>query len=194
MGDDHIKKSLEDGNDQSTKMCILNVIAPGLGIPPNIFDSNEGIWEGYVHVSSEHIAQFSKNIVYQRRKGMKSAVAFAFDEMIKKHEVLMDKQRASYDTKLNDQSKRIKELEDQLLAEKEIHTKQMEALDELHLADTEECDKAHYDFVEKMVKSHRKEITALKDEMKSMQAMHARVLDIYVDASCDTLEMLQGKK
>ena len=159
VDDDMLMRSLENGNDHSVRMCISNVIAPGLGIPPNIFNNNEGRWEGYVHVSSDHITQFAKNIVYQRRKGMKSAVEIACSELKKKHQSLMKEQKEKIQTDIKStfedqiskireqaemikvQKEKIKQMELELKKEKETHQKQMQILEELHIADTEECEK-----------------------------------------------------
>jgi len=141
MDDEILKQSLEDKNDQSNRICISNIIAPGLGIPIDLFNNTDGSWEGYVHMSSDHVMQFSKHIVYQRRKSMKSAVEVACDEMKKKHTFLMNEQMTRFQLTIDSRNERIKQLEEQLENERGIHKKQMEALEELHLADAEECEK-----------------------------------------------------
>mmetsp|Transcript_10920 Transcript_10920/g.22388 ORF Transcript_10920/g.22388 Transcript_10920/m.22388 type:complete len:100 (-) Transcript_10920:358-657(-) len=92
-------------------------------------------------MSSDHVMQFSKHIVYQRRKSMKSAVEVACDEMKKKHTFLMNEQMTRFQLTIDSRNERIKQLEEQLENERGIHKKQMEALEELHLADAEECEK-----------------------------------------------------
>ncbi|KAL7462847.1 hypothetical protein ACHAXS_003222, partial [Conticribra weissflogii] len=141
MDDDILKQSLDDKNDQSNRLCISNIIAPGLGIPNNLFNNTDRRWEAYVHLSSDHVMQFSKHIVYQRRKSMKSAVEVACDEMKKKHTFLINEQMTRFQLTIDSQNERIKQLEEQLENERKVHKKQMEALEELHLADTEECEK-----------------------------------------------------
>ena len=79
--DDHLlRRTLVEDSDRSVRDYVRDVISPYFNVPSNLAGS-EGQWEAFVHISSDNINEFARNVVYQRRKSMKSAVELAFHEM-----------------------------------------------------------------------------------------------------------------
>lgn len=172
--DDILKISLKDKTDLSVRMSASKISA-GLGIP----------------IPTENLNLVAKTVVYEQRKAMKCAVDIAFAEMKEKHEALMSSQKVHYEAIILEKDKGTKKAKNTLHKEREFHKKQMKALEELHIADIDEAEKEHVEFVTQLVKTHREKMTRLREKLGNSQVMHQRVLDSYVEASSDTLRMLQ---
>jgi len=71
---------------------------------------------------------------------------------------------------------RIKELERALSKQREEHAEELKH----HNAN-------YTNFVAKLIKSHRKEIDAVRKEMNKMQSVHKTFIDSYVESSLDAL-------
>jgi hypothetical protein len=82
---------------------------------------------------------------------------------------------------------RNKELEDGLAKTIDNFTKEMGSLKSKHDIDTKECETEYTRFVENLIKSHRKEIDDMRNEMKSTQNVHRMFIESYVEASLDVL-------
>ena len=80
VDDDLLKQSLEEDADRSVRDYVKHVISPYFNVPPE-YANSEGYWDAFVRISSDNINEFARNVVYQRRKSMKSAVELAFYEM-----------------------------------------------------------------------------------------------------------------
>ena len=63
----------------------------------------------------------------------------------------------------------------------------MDTLKAKHNIETKECETDYTRFVENLIKSHRKEIDDLRNEMKSTQNAHRTFIESYVEASLDVL-------
>lgn len=89
--------------------------------------------------------------------------------------------------KLGHNSKRVKELEEELAMMKQKHEEDVAAIKSKHVKETKKTEKNYADFVSKMVKSHRKEINSLKKSLKEKESSHKAFLESYVEASVDAL-------
>ena len=189
--EEEMKIALDDNNDGVTKECIKNLIAPCLEIHPSMLSN-----DGYVHVSPEILSKLAKDIIFLRRKGMKSAVAVAFEEVKEKHETIMkERKRTSPLSATNTvtdatAARRIEELERALEAEKQKSV----AMKKSFMGQQLEIEKEHVEFVSKQIKDHRKQLNDLRKEMKDMKSHHAQVLEEYVEACCETMRVVTGER
>jgi len=206
--DSMLNKSLIDDSERSFRDYVRDVISPYFSIPPNLAES-EGQWEAYVHVSSDNINEFARNVVYQRRKSMKSAVELAFYELRdSKHNRQSEKTDDGNSNAVNEKKEptktatpsnsvnkdhekekdlKIKKLEEELHVTKLQHAKQMSAMKDRHLDETKDCESNYTKFVSKVIKSHRKEVNDLRKDMKTMNNVHATFLESYAEASLEEL-------
>ena len=139
--------------------------SPYFNVPPGVSQIPERIgWQGICQLNLQNIIEFARNVLFQRRKCMKSAVELAIHAF----------KRENNDTTAKDQ--RIKELERALSKQREEHAEELKH------------HKANYtNFVAKLIKSHRKEIDAVRKEMNKMQSVHKTFIDSYVESSLDAL-------
>jgi len=84
-------------------------------------------------------------------------------------------------------NERNKELEDGLAKTVDKFKNEMDSLKAKHDIETKECETDYTRFVENLIKSHRKEIDDLRNEMKTMQNVHRTFIESYVEASLDVL-------
>ena len=206
--DDQLIKPVGEKSALSICAYIKNVICPYFNIPSDVVTKEP--WEACVRICSENINRFATNVLYQRRKSMKSAMELACsvrnrdDKAHEAHEkeaellrqentqlreemVKMDERNKELEDGLAKTVGRNKELEDGLAKTIDNFTKEMGSLKTKHDIDTKECETEYTRFVENLIKSHRKEIDDMRNEMKSTQNVHRMFIESYVEASLDVL-------
>ena len=220
--DDQLIKPVGEKSALSICAYIKNVICPYFNIPSNVVTKEP--WEAYVRICSENINRFATNVLYQRRKSMKSAMELACSvrnrddktheahkkeaELLRKENMLLRKEMAKLDernkeledglAKTDERNKELedglaktnernKELEDGLAKTVDNFKNEMDSLKAKHDIETKECETDYTRFVENLIKSHRKEIDDLRNEMKTMQNVHRTFIESYVEASLDVL-------
>ena len=185
--------------DPTVRAYVKDVIGPYFNIPPDLVcPSMAGTpWNAYVNISSQNINEFARNVIYQRRKSMKSGVDLAVHELgggtssdvVKSPDAKAaakdDGGRKAKEDHLGEA--KIKALQKELSKTKAKHAKEISSLKEQHKKEAEESEKKYNDFVANLTKSHRKQVNDLKREMKSMENVHKTFLDSYVEASLDAL-------
>ena len=203
VNDEMLNIPLQDDANGSVKAYVKNVICPYFNVPSNL-PERAGKWEAYVHISSENINEFARNVVYQRRKAMKSAVELAYYEVMNNDERRgsLHPDAGSGNNKQSgemqdDHSSKTVSREEKLATDLERsektlietiakHKKEISALKEQHLKETEECEANYTEFVAKLIAKHRKE----KEEM---QRVHTTFAESYVESSLDALRELNDK-
>ena len=206
--DDQLIKPVGEKSALSICAYIKNVICPYFNIPSNVVTKEP--WEACVRICSENINRFATNVLYQRRKSMKSAMELACSvrnrddktheahkkeaELLRKENMLWRKEMAKMDERnkeledgLAKTDERNKELEDGLAKTVDNFKNEMDTLKAKHNIETKECETDYTRFVENLIKSHRKEIDDLRNEMKSTQNVHRTFIESYVEASLDVL-------
>ena len=192
--DDQLIKPVGEKSALSICAYIKNVICPYFNIPSNVVTKEP--WEAYVRICSENINRFATNVLYQRRKSMKSAMELACSvrnrdnkthEAHKKEAVLLRKENMLWRKEMAKMDERNKELEDGLAKTVDNFKNEMDTLKAKHNIETKECETDYTRFVENLIKSHRKEIDDLRNEMKSTQNAHRTFIESYVEASLDVL-------
>jgi len=115
-------------------------------------------------------------------------------ELLRKENMLLRKEMAKMDERnkeledgLAKTNERNKELEDGLAKTVDKFKNEMDSLKAKHDIETKECETDYTRFVENLIKSHRKEIDDLRNEMKTMQNVHRTFIESYVEASLDVL-------
>ncbi len=78
---------------------------------------------------------------------------------------------------------RIKTLEKELERAKELHLRQIEALENHHTAEIQLCEKEHDEFVSNLIQSHKEEFVSLQNLMV-----------LYQEASVDTFQMFRNSE
>ena len=126
------------------------------------------------------IYKIASDIVYERRKAMKSAVQLANYELGNVHG------RTEEDSTEKDH--RIQELEQELANIKEQHAQVMSEKAYQHFNQIRECEEGYNKFVQ----SHRQEMRELKKEMETMRHVHTTFLESYAEASLDALRNTRG--
>ena len=166
-----------------------------------------------MRICSENINRFATNVLYNRRKSMKSAVELAWsvrardngadeneaellrmrkentqlrEEMAKQDEHLR-KENTQLREDMAKKDERIQEREDSLAKTVDNFTKEMDSLKTKNDIEAAECETEYTRFVENLIKSHRKEMDDLRNEMNSAQNIHKTFIESYVEASLDVL-------
>jgi hypothetical protein len=197
MTDEQIfNMSSDDQNkDATVTTFVIDVIMPLLGISDNIaLRSNWDHWQGYAHISSEHLLNLAKNFFFDRRSSMKAAVHVAFYEMRKNHvKIIKEKLRKamtvigsgrySSSNANSESNKRIHELERELQRQKEYHAKMMKEIEKIYEKDIEEMMNDHRDEVEKLKRTNKE----LKEEMEDMKCSHREFLENYVHVAAEAV-------
>ena len=192
--DDQLIKPVGEKSALSICAYIKNVICPYFNIPSNVVTKEP--WEACVRICSENINRFATNVLYQRRKSMKSAMELACSvrnrdnkthEAHKKEAVLLRTENMLWRKEMAKMDERNKELEDGLAKTVDNFKNEMDSLKAKHNIETKECETDYTRFVENLIKSHRKEIDDLRNEMKSTQNAHRMFIESYVEASLDVL-------
>ena len=188
MSDDEIFKLSNDfENDSTMKTFVTDVIMPLLGMDDHITRSNYSNWQGYAHISSEHLASVAKDFFYARRTSMKAAVQVAFYEMKKNHQKLL--QTGGGGGQRNYQSDELAARKiQQLERDSTAMTKKIEEIYENDIADMRNDHKLH---IEELKESHKKEVEALKEEMEDMKCSHREFLGHYVEAAAEAVRLAQ---
>lgn len=174
VADDNLIVPLGGKPDLSVRQYAQNVLCPYFHIPPNLAAS-ERHWDAYAHITSDIIYKIANDIVYERRKSMKSAVQLANYELGNLHG------RKEMNSAKKDH--RILELEQELANVKEQHAQAMSDKAYQHFNQIRECEEGYAKFVQ----SHRKEMSELKKEMETMRQVHTTFLESYAEASLDAL-------
>lgn len=203
VSDDLLIKPLGEKSAPSMRAFVKNVICPYFNVPSHLV-SKEEPWEAYVNICSENIHRFARNILYQRRKSMKSATQLAMslqnnrdnlgDEVknisdggnekdIK--QLREDNKRLQLEMTRKDE--RIKELDADFVKTLKKFSHKLSSLKKNHELEMKECETKYTGFVKDLIKSHRKETDDLRKEMKSMRNVHRTFIESYVEASVDML-------
>jgi chromosome segregation ATPase len=189
--DEQLIKPVGKKSSPSIGAYVKNVICPYFNVPPDIV-AKEGPWKTCVSICSENIYRFARNVLYQRRKSMKSAVELVYSIMKRYGEVENDikalrleneqlrKEIAKKDGQIND-------LEDKLTLTMNTFTKELESAKTKHDIETKESENAYTEFIQSLCTSHRREMDDLRKSMKSTQNIHRTFIDSYVEASLDLL-------
>ncbi len=219
MSDDQLYSLSRDTNDTTIKTFLTNVIMPLLGISDNRAKTNT-TWQGYAHLSSDHLMNLARNFFYVRRSSMKAAVQVAFYEMRKNHEKIMRQQKgnkgtsgggnstttttanATTTTTTNSQEgrvlkRRIQDLECALQRQKTDHAKMIEEIEDIYEKDIEVMRDDHRITLEEIRLRHTKEVESLREEIMDMKCSHREFFDNYVQAATETVHRLgrvKGKK
>ena len=171
--------------DLSVRQFAQNVLCPYFHIPPNLA-SSERHWDAYAHITSDIIYTIASDIVYERRKSMKSAVQLANYEIGNVQGRKNEEESVERD-KLH---QRIQQLEQELTNVKEHYAQVMSEKAYQHFHQIRECEEGYARFVQ----SHKSEMNELKNEMETMRNVHATFLESYAEASLDALRKQRKDK
>lgn len=188
-----LTEPLETNRDPTVQAYVKDVIFPYFDIPQGVSADKNGCWTACVHISSDNINAFARNVVYRRRKCMKSAVELACYEI--RREVNQANKRSdggaaggsAVAAAPEGKEGRVAELERELAKVRADHASKVSKMKEEHLKEMRSREDKYVNFVAKLQKSHRLEVDELKREKRSMMSVQKTFLESYVEASLDAL-------
>jgi hypothetical protein len=176
----------------SIRAYVMNVICPYFNVPPDVV-AKEGRWEACVPICSENVYRFARNVLYQRRKSMKSAVELVLS--VKSHDdgkaneiKVLHEENEELRRQLTRKNEQISELKDQLDVASNSFTKELEDTRTKYEVESKRIEAAYTEFVQDLVKNHRREMDDMRRSMKTAQNIQKTFIDSYVEASLDCLQ------
>lgn len=190
--DEQLIKPMGEKSSPSIRAYVKNVICPYFNVPPDVV-AKEGRWEACVPICSENIYRFARNVLYQRRKSMKSAVELVLSVKSrddgKENDIrVLREENEKLRGQITRKDDQISELEDKLAVTLNSFTEELESTRTKHENETKASEAAYTGFVQNLVKNHRRELDDLRRSMKTAQNVHKTFIDSYVEASLDCLQ------
>ena len=191
--DEQLIKPMGEKSSPSIRAYVKNVICPYFNVPPDVV-AKEGRWEACVPICSENIYRFARNVLYQRRKSMKSAVELVLsvnnrdDGKVNDDDIrVLREENEKLRGKITRKDEQISKIEDELAVTLDSFTKELQSTRTKHENETKASEAAYTGFVQNLVKKHRREMDDLRRSMKTAQNIHKTFIDSYVEASLDCL-------
>ena len=152
-------------------------------------------------ISSEDGKRIVRNMIYQRRKALKSAAELVFHTMKGeqsnlraggKQKGLAKGKSKAHQTSEAGKDGLVEELMETLATQEKQHEDHAalikKKLREEHEAELDEVESEYKTIVSDLMKAHRKEIQELKKQIRTSENVHKTFLDSYVEASLDSLQ------